>query len=155
MRHLTPKVCFNTHEAQHFDRVHKMLIEPPRTFALLNASAYGHLSAYESVLARKAGGMPLNATRILCIGQDRTLLASRCFILTNEGYYAKASNVDEGYQALQAGNFDLVIMSGSVARKHAELVFDCPVNTRSLVIEGFLFPSQLLAALRQELACLA
>ena len=79
------------------------------------------------------------------------MLASRCVILNNEGYAAKASNVDEGYQVLQAGNFDVVIMGGAVAKKHGELVFDCPVNTRILVIEGFLFPSQLLAALKQKL----
>ncbi len=77
--------------------------------------------------------MPLYATRILCIGEDRTLLASRCLILNNEGFETKASNVHEGYRAVQLGNYDVVIMDGAVAKKHGELVYDCPVNTRSLV----------------------
>ena len=99
--------------------------------------------------------MPLNATRILCVGEDRTLLTSRCLILNNEGYNAETSNVHQAYQALQVGNFDVVIMDGAVAKKHGELVSDCPVNTSSMVIEGFLFPSQLLAALKQKLAVAA
>ncbi len=106
-------------------------------------------------VSAKEGGVLLNGTRILCIGQNPTLLASRCLILNNEGYDTEAANVDQGYHALQAGHFDVVIMSGAVAKKHGELVYDCPVHTRSLVIEGFLFPSQLLAALKQKLSLAA
>ena len=139
------------HNNARLSRSTKVVDGAIKLFVLMGAWAYCQLSRYSSLPAAMGDKMPLNRTRILCIGKDPTLLASRCGILNNEGYDAKASNVDGGFQVLQAGNFDVVILSGTLAKKHGEFVSDCPTNTQSLVIEGFLFPSQLLAALKQKL----
>jgi hypothetical protein len=42
-------------------------------------------------------------------------------------------------------------MSASVAKRQSKLLFDCPAGTQTLILDSFLSPTQLLAALKNLL----
>jgi DNA-binding response OmpR family regulator len=83
--------------------------------------------------------------RILSVGIDSALLRTRQAVLMSQGYdcvTATARNVDE---KLNAGRFDLVILSVMLEEKEKRRILaTLPADTRPLALESLVLPDQLL-----------
>jgi hypothetical protein len=86
--------------------------------------------------------------KILCIDNDATLLKCRCAVLSHSGYKTIAATVSQAFQRLRANKFDLVV----VHEEQKSLLAALPAETRTLVLDGFIFPTEMLAAVKERLA---
>jgi hypothetical protein len=90
--------------------------------------------------------------RLLCIGRDPLLLELRCAILSRMGYDAQTAFIPEAYQRLRSMRFDLVITTKELAEKHGEDLYAAiPVGIQLLLVDGLIFPADLLAAVAETL----
>jgi hypothetical protein len=90
--------------------------------------------------------------RILSVGTDVVLLATRKALLASRGYdpvIATPADVDE---RLRSGRFHLVILSATLSQeKKREIQAKLPSGTRPLVLETFVWPEELLRNVAEAL----
>jgi hypothetical protein len=90
--------------------------------------------------------------KVLCIGRDATLIELRCAVLAQAGYEACSATLSEYSQKLRNGNFDLVIVSERfVADQSDKFYAALPAETPTVVVDGLLFPADLLSAVAGRL----
>ncbi len=89
--------------------------------------------------------------RILCVGNDELVLKYRCAVLDCSGYQAQAATLPEACQQLRTENFNLVIVSPLGAESESDFLASVPVETKTLVLNGLIFPKELLAAVSDRL----
>jgi hypothetical protein len=89
--------------------------------------------------------------KILCIGKDATLLKYRCAVLAHGGYGVIAANVPDAYRKLRVHTFALVIISERLAAEQKELFETLSAETRTLVLDDFIFPAEMLVAVEKRL----
>lgn len=91
--------------------------------------------------------MTNSATRILCVGEDATLLASRCAVLSHGGYCADFALLQEAKNRMSERHYDVVILSTHTTREEKDYVMaDAPPAVRLLEIERLTAPKALLAS---------
>jgi hypothetical protein len=82
--------------------------------------------------------------RILCIGNDRELLCSRCAVLATEGYHTQWTSPLHARKNLEGGPFDLVILCSTLNTRETEWVRACiPRGPKILAMNHILFPDTL------------
>ncbi len=89
--------------------------------------------------------------RILCVGSDELVLKYRCAVLARSGYEAQAATLPEACQQLNTERFNLVIVSSLDAQGEGDFLASIPVETKTLVLNGLIFPKELLAAVSDRL----
>jgi hypothetical protein len=101
--------------------------------------------------AGKAQPVGTTEPKILCIGEDATLLEGRCAVLAHGGYRATAATVSEAARQLLTQTFALVIVSERLGAEQKRLFDSLPAETRSLVLDRFILPADLLVAVEKRL----
>jgi DNA-binding response OmpR family regulator len=86
--------------------------------------------------------------RILCLGRNAELLKTRCAVLTHHGYLADAATIPEGFFQLRSEKYDLLIVSARLAEKSGKRL---PADLPTLVLDGVVFPVQLLQEVARKL----
>jgi hypothetical protein len=93
-----------------------------------------------------------DSLKILCIGRDAVLLESRCAVLAHGGYEARAATIAEFQQQLGFGKFALIIISArQAAQESLAFVQGLPADTRTLILDGYISPNDLLSAVANRL----
>jgi len=88
--------------------------------------------------------------RILCVGNGRKLLSSRCAVLATEGYCAEWVTPVEAKQLLDKSNFELIILCSTLSNQEAKEVCACvPHGAKILALQDLILPSELLFAVRR------
>lgn len=89
---------------------------------------------------------------ILCIGNDLNLLMSRCAVLATDGYEAQTADPVGAANAFRTNRFDLVVLCATLSSQQVQTVkSELPLGTTSLALEGFIMPTELLAAVANAL----
>jgi hypothetical protein len=96
--------------------------------------------------------MPSRPARLLCVGLDLNLLQIRCAVLKSAGYDAELATVAEAEILLRTEKFDLVIVSAIMSQKEKGSVISAAGATPMLVLDGVMFPLNLLAEVDRLLA---
>jgi hypothetical protein len=90
--------------------------------------------------------------RILSVGIDMGLLATRQALLTSRGYDAVIATPGDVDQKLHSGGFDLVILSTMLSQEEKRRIqAKLPASTRPLVLETLVMPSELLHMVAEAL----
>jgi hypothetical protein len=89
--------------------------------------------------------------RLLCVGNERDHLQSRCDVLNFSGYDAKSATVREAEILLRTEKFALVIVSAFLSQAERERVVSAAGETPTLVLEGLTFAPQLLPQVERVL----
>jgi hypothetical protein len=95
--------------------------------------------------------MATTPPKILFISMDATLLESRCAVLAHSGYQVIAATVPEAYRSLRAHNFALVVVSKRLVADRKEILGVLPIQTPALLLDEFIFPKEMLAAVEKQL----
>jgi hypothetical protein len=83
--------------------------------------------------------------RILSVGTDQKLLQTRHALLASRGYDPLIATPEDVDEKLQAGKFDLVILSVMLTEEDKSRIQNkLPVGTRLLVLTTLVWPDQLL-----------
>jgi hypothetical protein len=101
--------------------------------------------------AGKAQPVGTTEPKILCIGEDATLLEGRCAVLAHGGYRATPATVPEAARQLLTQTFSLVIVSERLGAEQKRLFDSLPAETRTLVLDRFILPADLLVAVEKRL----
>lgn len=88
------------------------------------------------------------AARILCLGRNPELLKTRCAVLAHNGYLVDAATIPDGFDQLRTEKYDLLIVSARLAEEFDEFL---PVETPAVVLDGMVFPTQLLQEVAEKL----
>jgi hypothetical protein len=83
---------------------------------------------------------PLNdpVLRILCVGYDLTLLATRCSVFQRSGYQAEAVILKDALRIMQSTKYDLVILPTELNGNADLFVFaEAPEGTRIFQADRF------------------
>jgi hypothetical protein len=95
--------------------------------------------------------MPSRRARLLCVGNERDHLQSRCDVLNFSGYDAKSATAAEAEILLSIEQFDLVIVSAFLSQAERDRVVSAAGETPTLVLDGVTFPPELLAQVERVL----
>ena len=90
--------------------------------------------------------------RILCVGNDANLLATRCAVLNRSGYDATCATVIEAETLLGSGKYDLVVVSAMLADSEKRRVLSAASHGSALVLRGLTMAPELLALVEARLA---
>jgi hypothetical protein len=97
---------------------------------------------------KKPGGQ-LNGRRILCVGNNESILNVRCAVLAAGGYHAKFCLASEARQWLQAGAIDLVILSTDVGEADTALIRSVVhTGAQMLALDDMIIMEELLGVVR-------
>jgi DNA-binding response OmpR family regulator len=90
--------------------------------------------------------------RILSVGIDLDLLTTRQALLEYHGYDCVTATPKDVYDKLNAGTFDLVILSLMLSRGDKSRILSAlPPGTRPLALELLVMPDQLLRMVAEAL----
>jgi DNA-binding response OmpR family regulator len=83
--------------------------------------------------------------RILCVGIDARLLATRQALLASRGYDSVIGTSEDVDQKLHSDRFDLVILSAMLGQEEQRRIeAKLPGGTRPLVLDTLVMPEELL-----------
>jgi hypothetical protein len=95
---------------------------------------------------------PLMRHRILCVGIDVGLLATRQALLASRGYDSVIGTYEDLDQILHSDRFDLVILSARLSPEEKRRIqAELPGGTRPLVLETLVMPEELLRMVDEKL----
>jgi DNA-binding response OmpR family regulator len=90
--------------------------------------------------------------RILTVGVDVSLLSTRQALLTSCGYDSLIATPEDVDEKLNAGKFDLVILSVMLSHEEKHRIqAKLPAGTRPLVLETLVWPKELLRMVAEAL----
>jgi PleD family two-component response regulator len=93
------------------------------------------------------------AYRILSVGTDLNLLATRHSLLASRGYDPLIATPDDVDEKLQANRFDLVILSAMLSEEDKRRIqAELPAGTRLIVLRTIVWPDELLRMLAEAFA---
>ena len=90
--------------------------------------------------------------RILCVGNEMTLLRIRSQVLAHAGYSSQTATVKDAAEVVSKEAFDLVIVAAFLNEEDKRRVLSAAGDTRTLVLQGFTVPPELLAAIEAKLS---
>jgi CheY-like chemotaxis protein len=94
--------------------------------------------------------------RILCIGYDLPLQATRCAVLRQCGYYAEAVTPADAARVMGTGRYDLIILPTALSNYDEFRVFArLPESPNVLQIDNFSSPYELLHKVGKRLRWLS
>ena len=90
--------------------------------------------------------------RVLTVGTDVSLLATREALLRSRGYDSLIATLQDFDEKLQSGRFDLVIFSVTLSHEDKRYIqAKLPAGTRPLVLEALVWPEELLRIVAEAL----
>jgi DNA-binding response OmpR family regulator len=90
--------------------------------------------------------------RILPVGIDVDLLATRQAVLTSRGYESLIATPEDVDEKLRSGRFDLVIFSVTLTpEEKLHIQARLPAGTRALELESLVWPNELLRMVAEAL----
>jgi DNA-binding response OmpR family regulator len=90
--------------------------------------------------------------RLLTVGIDVDLLATRQALLVSRGYDCLLATPEDVDEKLQSGPFDLVILSAMLSQEEKrQIQAKLPDGTRPLVLETLVMPKELLRMVAEAL----
>jgi DNA-binding response OmpR family regulator len=90
--------------------------------------------------------------RVLTVGTDVDLLATRQALLVSRGYDSLIATPEDVDEKLQSGKFDLVILSAMLSREDkSQIQAKLPAGTRPLALEALVWPDELLRIVAEAL----
>jgi DNA-binding response OmpR family regulator len=90
--------------------------------------------------------------RVLNVGTDISLLASRKALLDSRGYDSVIATIHDFDEKLHSGKFDLVILSAMLSQEEkCDIQAKLPAGTRTLVLERLVWPVELLSIVAEAL----
>src|SRR5882757_3087502 len=98
--------------------------------------------------------LAMSAPRVLCVvkGPYHVAVETRCSILKNAGYDARAAWLEEAQALLRGQTFDLVILSAILSDEEIGLITTAAGRkTQIMILSGFVWPSALLAEVAERL----
>jgi DNA-binding response OmpR family regulator len=91
--------------------------------------------------------------RVLIVGTDADLLTTRQPLLASNGYDSMVATPEDVDEKLEAGSFELVILSVLLSREEKRRIqAKLPAGTRPLVLEKLVWPDELLRLVGQARA---
>jgi DNA-binding response OmpR family regulator len=95
--------------------------------------------------------MPSHPARLLCIGNGRDHLETRCAVLASAGYDAKSASLAEAETILRTEQFDLIIVSAWLEEWEKGRILKAAGKTPTLVLTELTLAGRLLAQVEQLL----
>jgi hypothetical protein len=98
--------------------------------------------------------LAMSAPRILCVVKRpyHVAVETRCSILKNAGYDARAAWLGEAQTLLRGQTFDLVILSALLSDEEiGQIATAAGSKTQIMILSGFVWPSALLAEVAERL----
>jgi hypothetical protein len=89
--------------------------------------------------------------RLLCVGPDSGLLATRCAVLRYSGYEVQAATLEEAETFLRAELYDLVIISALLTEREEARILSAAAGTPAYVLDGLTLAHNLLDQVEQRL----
>ena len=90
--------------------------------------------------------------RVLTVGSDVDILATRQALLTSRGYDSLIATPADVHEKLHSGRFDLVILSVMLSPEdRSHILAELPAGTRPLVLETLVWPDELLRMVTEAL----
>ena len=90
--------------------------------------------------------------RILCVGNEMTLLRIRSQVLAHAGYSSQTATVKDAAELISKETFDLVIVAAFLSEAERRRVLSAAGDTPTLVLQGLAVPPELLAAIEAKLS---
>jgi DNA-binding response OmpR family regulator len=90
--------------------------------------------------------------RVLTVGIDVGLLATRQALFASRGYNSLIATPEDVDERLQSGRFDLVILSVMLSQEEKRHIqAKLPAGTRALVLKTLVWPNELLRKVAEAL----